>query len=510
LKAQKMSKGNFAFWLEVFFRRQATIRQIFLAVVVPAAILLLIWPPVYKSTAKILVQSNQAQAQLLVSPEVQQPGTAPGYINSVPVTEQDLNSESELLTSPYLIEGALAGETHEEKGFINALESGAGRLMDLTQSFYVSMHRLPKLTDSDKLAIKLAKKIDVSVIKRSNVLEVTFKSHDHLWARTFLERLIAQYLALHARISHDPYAEQFFQTQAKLLKDKLHQSEEMLRAAELQTGITSLADQQTALVDEFYELDEEARKARANTAATAQEVASLEAQLKITPKYERKESKIVQNLARGYIKPQLLQMQADRAELLSRYQPTSNRIREIDARIAAAKAIVEHEDQTQVQETTNDLNPTWVDLDSRLAEAHAIAESTSANSRTLDAELKQANQGLGALTNDGLLIQRMQREVDGDKTAYLSYIQKGEEARAAEALNQRHVLNVSVAQPPTLPLRPAFPPLSIGLAAAMLLGFALALCAAYLEEKSDAKIYTARAVVEASGLPIVAVLNERS
>jgi uncharacterized protein involved in exopolysaccharide biosynthesis len=263
-------------------------------------------------------------------------------------------------------------------------------------------------------------------------------------------------------------------------------------------------------VDEFYELDEEARKARANTAATAQEVASLEAQLKVTPKYERKESKIVQNLARGSVKPQLLQMQADRAELLSRYQPTSNRIREIDARIAAAKANVEHEDQTQERETTDDLNVTWVDLDSRLAEARAMAESTSANSRTLDAELRKTNQDLNALSSDGLLIERMQREVDSDKTAYLSYIQRGEEARAAEALNQRHILNVSVAQPPTLPLQPIFPRLGLTLAGAVFLGFVLALWAAYLEERSDAKIYTARAAVEASGLPIVAVLNEKS
>jgi hypothetical protein len=117
-----MSKSDFAFWLEIFFRRRATIRRILTAVVVPAAVMLLIWPPVYESTAKILVQSNQAQ--LMVSPGVQQEGTM-GSISSVPVTEQDLNSEAELLTSPYLIKWAIvgAGVTPKEKGPLKALNA---------------------------------------------------------------------------------------------------------------------------------------------------------------------------------------------------------------------------------------------------------------------------------------------------------------------------------------------------------------------------------------------------
>src|SRR5208283_5453214 len=101
------------------------------------------------------------------------------------------------------------------------------------------------------------------------------------------------------------------------------------------------------------------RKTTAQLGAALGLAANLEAQLARTPQRQAKESKVVQNLALQQLKPQVLQLETERAELLSRYQPTSARITEIDAKLAAARKILDRENHREVQETTTDVNPTW-------------------------------------------------------------------------------------------------------------------------------------------------------
>ncbi len=101
---------------------------------------------------------------------------------------------------------------------------------------------MPHLSDHEAELLKLKSRSSVNPIMRSNVIEITLRAHDSPWRQRFLHRLLDVYLALHARASHDPEAEGFFEAQARLLRDKLHSSEDAFRGAEVQTGIMSLAE----------------------------------------------------------------------------------------------------------------------------------------------------------------------------------------------------------------------------------------------------------------------------
>ena len=118
-----------------------------------------------------------------------------------------------------------------------------------------------------------------------------------------------------------------------------------------------------------------------------QQIASQEAELKATPQQQTKESKTVQNYALQQLKPQMLTLETNRAELLSRYQPGSQRIREIDAKLKAGHDILTREKQSNVQETTTDVNPTWQTLDGELAKARAEAASYKAAQTTEAAQV---------------------------------------------------------------------------------------------------------------------------
>ena len=503
-----MKNEIFEYWLELLFRRGAIFLQVAAVVMGVVVAGTLAWPPIYRSTSKILVQDNRAQ--LLVSPGIQENASNQPSVISSPVSEQDLNSEVELLTSESLIEQALSDLPAEtpEKGSLHKAFDLARSVATLPASGYDAIHQVRPLTEREQLAAKLADKLSASVIKRSNIIEVSFKSNDAPWAQLFLSHLINRYLELHALVSHDPNAERFFHTQAALLETRLHSAEEALQAMQMQTGISDLAGQKTALVTQLAAFEAESRKTSAQSSAVREQIASFESQLASTPPRLTKESRIVQNLALQQIKPQLLQLEAERAELLSRYKPTSSRIREIDAKLAAARTILNRENHTEVQESTTDLNPTWVALDSQLAEAKGNAASLAANETELNRQVEEYRNELNSLTRNGLTIERQQREVDSAQEAYLSYLRKGEEARAAEALNQSKILNVSVAQPANLPLRPVFPNVILNLLAGIVAALGLGALAAYVEEQNDPKLFSARAIREVSGLSPVATLSD--
>lgn len=504
-----MAGRDLNYWIELLFRRKNAFLETAGIIFGLTALGTLLWPPLYQSSAKIFVQDNRAQ--LLVSPDLQTESSQNPAIIANPVSEQDLNSEVELLTSVHLIKQALAGLPlpYDAPG-AGLLQDTVGLALQLPRSSYRLLHDSPAPDPRDQWALKLAHHLGVWVVKRSNVIEVDFSAHDPRWAHDFLSRLISQYQDYHAGLSHDPEAAQFFDQQARQLSARLRDSEEKLRQFQVQTGITSLNDQKQALVMRLSDLQIRNAKTSAQLASTQQQVLSLTQELHATPQRIGKETRSVQNLALQQIKPEVMQLEAERADLLSRYQPTSKRITEIDAKLAAARRILDRENHLEVQEASTDLNPVWVTLDQNLKQAEANADSVRASHDVLERQSETMRQQLTDMVNNGLEIERLARQVATDKDAYLAYERKGEEARAAQGLNLNKILNVSLAQAPTQPLTPVSPDIWLNLLAGAALAVGAGIAAAYWEEWCDPRLYSAAAVEEASGVSAIAILRNEA
>src|SRR5438105_2763656 len=101
-----MRERNFSYWADLLVRRRTIALEVGIAVFGLVALVTLLCPPTYRSSAKILVQSNRAQ--YMVSSELQSTG-GNQVLGVQPITQSDLNSEAELLTSVYMVKEALAG-----------------------------------------------------------------------------------------------------------------------------------------------------------------------------------------------------------------------------------------------------------------------------------------------------------------------------------------------------------------------------------------------------------------
>ena len=492
-------------WLELFFRRRREFSYGVASVLLVVIAFSFLCPPFYLSDAEIMLQ--QDRAQFLVSPNLEAAQVTQPAIVNTPPGEQDLNSEVELLTSPYLIERAIDGLKPAKSGFAEEFFERISEGINIPSYLYSVLHGTPIPTPRQRWEKRLRRHLACEVLKRSNIISIKFTSHNPSWSRDFLSRLIDRYLEFRATMSHDPQAEHFFHQQANLLKAQLSRSEDDLRALKVQAGVIDLDDQEKALVDQLSAFRAQYRNNQSQLAGINQRIDYLNRQLTSYPQRVDAETKIVQNMALQTLKPQVLELEAERAELVSRYRPDSERIKSIDAKLQAANAVLNRENTREVQEVSSTINPTWQSLSGELAEAKVNATATSASQIDLAKQIADYERQLDELTNVGVEIERLQRQVDTDKEAYLSYVRKGEEARAADALNLNKIVNVSVAAAPTLPAEPIFPKMPLNLMMGMVLACGVGIVAVLWSEVRDERIYSAATINKVNGLTTVAVLK---
>ena len=269
-----MGMQTLEFWVEMLCRRWTVALQVGLLAFLIVALGSVLLPPTYQSDAKVLVESNRAQ--LLVSPGLQQDSPSAPSASITPVNEQDLNSEVELLSSPYLIRQALSGVPDRTRSGL--FETGTGYLEACwlcPRLAYGTLHGVPNMTAHEEWANKIEAKLSTTVIKRSNVIEVDFRSHDPQWSAEFLTLLLSRYLELHARISNNPQAEKFFEAQRQLLEQRLNRAEENLRAPNCKPASARLSAQQQALITQLYAAQADYRKTTAQLSAATELIANL-------------------------------------------------------------------------------------------------------------------------------------------------------------------------------------------------------------------------------------------
>ena len=253
-----MQDAYFEQWLQFALRRRVIMAEVAAAIMAAVVAATFLWPPVYRSSAEIMVQDNRAQ--LLVSPALENNAPNQPAVVANAVTEEDLNSERELLSSDYLIQQALAGLPGPKDGAAHVLVSAVEWVLDFPTWLYAAVHGASAPTPTEQWAHRVERHLSSSVIKRSNVIEIAFTSHDPKWSHDFLQRLIDKYLEFHSSMSHDPQAEQFFERQAKLLQGRLHAVEDQLRAYQVQTGVTNPYEQKQALITRIAQLQNDAAR----------------------------------------------------------------------------------------------------------------------------------------------------------------------------------------------------------------------------------------------------------
>ena len=381
----------------------------------------------YESHFKVLLRRGRFDAMISAEP------TSPMDVARPDITEEELNSEVELLRDHDLLKQVVT-----MAGLISPDTAASERAAAIEHT-----------------ARKLERRLDVEALKKSNLIQVSYKDTDPDRAARVLSALCAVYMNKHTNLQRPSGEIEFFDQQTTETERRLHQSEAQLVNFTRARGVVSAAMERDIALQRLGEADAAYRQIDQDRVETERTIAVLGEQLKsfpsrsVTLKHWADNPQLLEKL-----KTHLLDLQLKRTELLTRFEPSYRLVQEVDHEIEQAQAAIAAEALTPTRDETSDKDPNyeWARMELEKAQVRRDAlKAREADSMAQVAQLRSLAQQLQASSVDQ---QDLMRTAKADEDAYLLYLHKREEARIGDALDQKRILNVAIVEPPvpaTLP-----------------------------------------------------------
>jgi uncharacterized protein involved in exopolysaccharide biosynthesis len=469
----------------------ALVRELLLVVVRRRRLVLALWgivvaialgaifflPPLYHASSTVLLTSDRAEVSSSPNKQTELSRTSQ-------MSDGEISSQLIILMSRDLVEDVLRGMGMKPEDDAEPARSGP---LGWLRTAYRRLHHLENVEPSSPLywsSTSVLEKVTAARANQSNVIEIGYTGHDPVWAKDFINRLTNAYIERHSSLQQITEAENFFTKQSEILQRKLTDSESALKQLREKAG--SLAGQQAEIHQRANEFAAELARTRISRAEEEQRVGFLER---------------AQSGATGgrTATPELLQLEAKRAELVGRYRPDSERVRDIDEQIRRLRSALSAYDSVSPGAGGNDLT-------SARAALAALRGKEEAVTNQADEYRKQAEM-LDAQNFD---LARLERQVKLDEEAYLSYVRTAEESRLSNALEQSKLMHLIVLEPASVPVVPVSPKRGQLLLVGLLGGLGFGVAAALLRDRFDATLKTAADVRRYGKVEVLTVLPERA
>jgi uncharacterized protein involved in exopolysaccharide biosynthesis len=350
----------------------------------------------------------------------------------------------------------------------------------------------------------LAGSLKVEAQKTSHVIDVRYGSGGSPETPAcVLQTLGKLYLEKHLRLQRPAGAFNFFAQETDKYKQALAESEHRLVEFSTTEGIAAPENLRADMAQQLMATKANLYHAQERIAADKQRIKNIKEQMAATPaRSSTAEASISANLLLDQLQSTLLNAQLKRTQLLMKYDPSYPLVKEVEEEIAQTKEAIAGAEEAKYVNKTTDRDPTFEYLrqDQARTEADLASEQATAAAlvnTTHSMQLELVSLDVKAVQQGALL-----REAKANESNYLLYLNKREQERTSDALDQKRIGNVAIAVPAFVPALPARNPFKIAL-----LGFFLALMggmgAGYLAELVDPSFRTADEVAELLNISVV-------
>jgi uncharacterized protein involved in exopolysaccharide biosynthesis len=425
----------------VCFRHRQLILLTFTVIFVGSLVYVALTPRTYQAETKILVKRERADP--VITPE-----NNASPILTTGVTEEDLNSEVELLQSSDLLERVV-------------ITCGLDRLpaYSVVGSVLRTVGKISPEQGNTALAIPLAvralrKNLKVAAIRKTNLIQVSYASPDPNLAAAVLKTLTSLYLQKHLEVHRPPGTFAFFQQEASQYWEGLQAAERKLADFNRAQNTVSAQTEKVAGQQRLADFTAALRQSRTGIAATEGRIQTLTSQMASTPNRMTTEIR-TNSLLLQQLKSTLLTLELKQTELAGKYAAGYVPLREVEAQIVQTKAAIAKEENLPLHDDTTDRNPTYQWMANELAKARTDDVSLRKQALATDDQIRAYRAELLVLDGKDLEQQDLLRAAKIQETNYLLYQNKREEARISDALDEKHIANVAVAEAATTPALPS-------------------------------------------------------
>lgn len=408
--------------------RQRRVILISFVLAIAAVLVSGIWIPKYEAHMKVLVRRQRDDA--VVSTYSTEP-----FQYSDQVSEEDLNTEVELLNSEDLLREVV-------------LKSGLAPA-PASPSDVAGQKRVAKAM------LKLSKGLTIEPVHKSNVIQIHYVTRDPRTAVQVLNVLASVYIEKHMHAHRSSGESAFFDQEAQTYKQRMDDAQKKLVDFSNGTGVVSADLERDSALHEAADFDATARQAQTAVVETEQRIHALQAQMNaMQPRMTTvvRTSDNAQLLEQ--LKSTLLALELKRTELLTKYQPTYRLVKEVDQQIADTKNAISTEQANRLRDETTDQDPDYLSVRTELTKAQSDLQGLKARAAAASGAAAQYHRSAEALGKDALVQQDLERAAKTQQENYLLYAHKREESRISDALDQRRILNVAIAEQPVAPVYP--------------------------------------------------------
>jgi uncharacterized protein involved in exopolysaccharide biosynthesis/Mrp family chromosome partitioning ATPase len=416
----------------VVFRHQKKIILFFCSVMMLAIFAAFHMPRIYQSNAQMLIRLGRENATL--DPTIAMGSPTVGINES---RETEINSDIEVLRSRELTER-----------IIDSL--GTNRILYLEGDY----KKLPLATRNDSLRIRevaiqtIAKNLTTELVRKTNVIAISFQSRSSQTAHDVIELLILFYQRKHMSIYRPTGSYAFIEQQKNALAEDLKTREAQLRDMRDSTGIISIADKQSSLLTRMNALQADFVDAKANAEGTYAKIKAMEKNIHDMPETMAAHKISGTNLSSSdVLRSRLNEMRVKQLELSAVYSDSSRRIRDIRKQIKQTEILLDSEDV--FHNSSNAIRQIQYDV---LVERANLASQT-ARVQGLAAMIGNLQKEVTAFNTNRIPITEMQRQLDIDEANYRKYVDNLEQARIDLDLKDENLSNISVIQAATFPIK---------------------------------------------------------
>ena len=351
----------------------------------------------------------------------------------------------------------------------------------------------------------LAGALKVEPEKTSHVINVRYGSTASPETTACVLQTIGKlYLEKHLRLQRPAGAFDFFAQQTDKYQRALEDSEGRLVNFSKTAGIAVPDVLRTDLAQELTAAQANLYRTHQAIAAGQRRLRNINAQMAATPaRSSTAEVSISANLLLDQLRSTLLTAELKRTQLLMKYDPSFPLVKEVEKEISQTKEAIANAEEARYVNKTTDRDPTFEYLRQDRAKTEADLASEEATAAALKNTVRSMQSQMVGLDVKAVKQAELLREAKANEGNYLLYLEKREQERTSDALDQKRIADVAIAVPAFVPVLPAHNPYSV-----MVAGFWFALlagvAAGYLAELLDPSFRTPDEVAQVLNIAIVA------
>jgi uncharacterized protein involved in exopolysaccharide biosynthesis len=287
-------------------------------------------------------------------------------------------------------------------------------------------------------------------------------------------------------VHRPPGAFDFFKQEAEQYRSNLASAEARLAALGRNNGFVSAQLEEELTVRKLSDFQSALQETQAAIAETRQRIRALEKQAASTPPRRTTQIRKSDNAQLlQQLQSTLLSLELKRTELLSKFDSSYRPVQEVEAEIAQTRSAIAAAENHPLRDETTDQDQTFEWLKNELAKARTELAALETRAASTERIVRAYRENASQLDGEGMVQQDLIREAKVAQDNYLLYLRKQEESRISDALDQKRIVNVAVAEAATVPALPSSPAwlstLLVGSLLATLVGLGSAFAADYLD-----------------------------